>query len=509
MKKTFKKTVSLILLVCLTLTMTPSCAKKQAQTDDAGNQIDVGKDPDTSVQGGSADTSLSGSPDTDNGGGQTGGSKNNQNNNNSSKPSTSNGNNGTQNNGSTAGPGTITSWDNESVYDESKLVAPRIDINTSNNQDITSKDISLTCTVTVNTNDKSYFLDRASAKVRGRGNSTWQYSDKKPYKITFDVKQDLFGMGAARKWVLLANSFDITLMRNQITFYLAEQFGMEFTPKYKWVNVFVNGQYKGVYLLTEQVQESDTRVTIDSSKTGEEDTGYLIEFDGLGDTGDFMYFNIDNVSGVANNWPNTYRGIVKSPDDKECTFAQKEFIGSYVNQVNRAILTKNWVNIQKLIDVDSFVNGFIVNEIVLNNDMGWNMFLYKKKGGKLYFGPMWDFDQSCGNSTHGGTTTEGWYAGTENLWFTALYSMPQFKNLVKKKFNEMLPVIESLNDQIDKTAAQYERDITMNYIVWDTIGTEIWRSPVELTSLYSYQDHVIYLKTWLNNRIAWLKNNIN
>ena len=86
--------------------------------------------------------------------------------------------------------------------------------------------------------------------------------------------------------------------------------------------------------------------------------------------------------------------------------------------------------------------------------------------------------------------------------------MPQFRTLVKNKFNEMLSVIEGLDTIIDETVAKYDRDITMNYIVWDTIGTEIWRSPPELVSLYSYEDHIDYLKTWLDNRIEWLKNNI-
>lgn len=514
MKKKFLRPAAFLVLICMIITSLPSCAKKQSATDESGNQIDITQDDPNAGGDGQNNTDIGGqgqgstgtpdnggqsNTDSDSGSGGTGTSGNGQ--------SSGSGSTGTQGGSTTTSPGTVTDSDNyEKVYDESKLVAPRIDIKTSTNQDITSKDISIACTVTVN--GDGYFLDRASAQVRGRGNSTWQYSDKKPYKVTFDVKQDLFGLGAGRKWVLLANSFDITLLRNQLTFYLADQFGMEYTPKYKWVNVFINDQYKGVYLLTEQVQESDTRVTINSSKTGEEDTGYLIEFDGLGDTGDFMYFTINDVPGVENNWLPQYKGIVKSPDDKECTFAQKEYIGSYVNQVNRAILTKNWSSIQKLIDVDSFVNGFLVNEIVLNNDMGWNMFLYKKKGGKLYFGPMWDFDQCCGNSTHGGITYEGWYAGTENLWFTALYSMPQFRTLVKNKFNEMLSVIEGLDTIIDETIAKYDRDITMNYIVWDTIGTEIWRSPPELVSLYSYEDHIDYLKTWLDNRIEWLKNNI-
>lgn len=394
-------------------------------------------------------------------------------------------------------------------YNEDQLSLPIIKINTFNGKDITSKTKYVSSTVSITNTVKNYTLTNAAADVRGRGNSTWQYFDKKAYKLKFTVKTDLFGMGAAKKWVLLANALDETMMRNYIAFSLGKMLGLEYTSDFQLVNVFLNNEYKGVYLLCEQVQEGEARVNINSSKNGKVDTGYLIEGINNPTPVDYKTFTLGSVDGNQLGDEGRFTFIIKSPELAQCTDEQRSFIKDYVKNTNEAIFKKDWNKIQQYVDVNSFVNMFLLDEIMLNQDMGFSFYMYKKQGGKLYMGPMWDFDQACGSSSHGGSGYKGWYAGSELEWFTSLIEIPQFRELVAKRYKEKKSQIHGLLDTIDNTVNKYSYDFAMSNYVFNTFGKrDRWRTMSEIAALKTYKEHIIYLKTWLTNRFIWMENQL-
>ncbi len=395
----------------------------------------------------------------------------------------------------------------EDSYNEDKLTFPSVHIETFDKSGIVSKTEYKNATIEINNTSKEFTKTKSAVEIRGRGNSTWLRYDKKAYKLRFSIKTDLFGMGGAKKWVLLANAFDETMLRNALAMDLAKVLELEYTTDYQFVNLFLNGEYQGLYQLCEQLEEGQTRVDINSSKTGEVDTGYLVEsFSELTALKD-KSFTIPEVNGLhVNEFKGKHQFVIKSPGPKEVTQEQIDFIDDYVTRANEAIFTKNWQEIEKLCDVDSFVNMFIVDQVMLNNDMGYSFYMYKKAGGKLYLGPMWDYDQSCGGSQHGGPTFEGWYAGTEHKWYTTLVKMPQFQKLVKERYNSKKAQIKDIIDSIDIKIKQNSFDFAMSNYVYNTFGDgEKWRAIPEITALTTYKMHVEYLKTWLTNRFIWME----
>ncbi len=385
---------------------------------------------------------------------------------------------------------------------------PKLYINTEREKEITDREKYLDATVTL-TNADEYNFTELGARIRGRGNSSWLHFEKKPYRLKFDEKVDLLGMGANKDWVLLSNSFDETMLRYYMAFSLAHELGLEYTGEYGFVNVYINGEYRGLYLLTEQIEEGNTRVDINTSKTGEVDTGYLIEAIGnYTKKEDERYFLAEEVEGKRlDPKKEEFRFYIKSPDEVECTDAQYEFIKDYVTQVNEAIFTKDWERICQLVDVDSAAKMFLLDQVMLNNDMGYCFYLYKKAGDKLYFGPMWDYDQSCGGSSWGGPTYRGWETGTTHTWYTTLIEIPEFRAKVTSLYKQHQGFIDHMPELVRETYILYRYDFNMNNERWvDMFGnTKKWRRMPELMYLESYSQHLDYLQAWLRNRTRWIK----
>ena len=394
----------------------------------------------------------------------------------------------------------------KSDFDETKLTLPVMKIDTLDKTAITSKNTYKNATISV-TNSSKCSLSNYGVEIRGRGNSTWSFFNKKAYKLRFPVAQDLFGMGAGRKWVLLANALDETMLRNYLTLTYAKSIGCKFATDCQFVSLILNGEYQGVYLLCEQVQEGENRVDVNTSKTGEVDTGYFLEGINNRSAVDYRTFRVNDVDGQHLGTGN-FQFIVKSPNKLECTGEQLAFIHGIVADANEAIFKKDWAKIQETCDVESFVNLFLVNEISLNNDMGYSFYLYREKGGKLSIGPVWDYDQAMGSSSHGGSTFKGWYAGSKLQWFTTLIEIPEFKELVKQKYLATKASADSLVTRIDSTITKYRYDFAMDNALWANYGVKRWRITPELIKLKTYKEHVTYLKTWITNRMRWMESDL-
>ncbi|MBR5871710.1 MAG: CotH kinase family protein, partial [Clostridia bacterium] len=296
---------------------------------------------------------------------------------------------------------------------------PIISIWTDTGSDVTSKDTYIGATVSVcNTGNAAWEISGAAAEIKGRGNGTWTYN-KKSYRLHFAQKHNLLGLGADedRTWILMANHADRSMLRNYLAIDLINRIPeMGYNNNGVHVEVYLNGAYHGVYLLAEQIQVDAHRVDIglDTLEDPEaEDAGFLVEMDEYASE-ETNYFYVEGKA-----------YLIKSDVHNDAQFA---YIKNYIAEVDHAIREGDREALEALVDLDSFVNGYIVEEFFKNLDAGWSSFyMYKKPGEKMVFGPFWDFDLSAGNNISlDNGAPEGIYVGRElgfsqrHVWYTQI-----------------------------------------------------------------------------------------
>lgn len=392
------------------------------------------------------------------------------------------------------------------LYDENQAVYELSDV---------TKAAYVSSIISVQNTSEENLLDSAAAEFKGRGNGSW-YCDKKGYRIKFkDKKTTLFGK-KNKHWVLLAcaNFDDKTLFRNYLAFNMAQNVfdNIEYCTSARFIDLYVNQIFQGVYLLCEHVRVGEDRVNI-TSDYGELDTGYLIEYDkyALDDGGEegVDYFRINGVK---------YPFTVHSPDPEDYVKdgkitkaeyqAQVAFIQDYVSQVYEAALNSDFTTFASLVDVDSFVDMYLLHELFKNTDTGYSSFyLYKKAGGKLYAGPPWDFDATV-TAARGSSSPEGIYVAdkvrqssnfTASELYIALYQNAEFKHLIETRWAALSDAIVTfIDEQInDEVIADLKNSMARNFVRWEnglTIDTAMNRWVIDLQSM----------KLWFTNRINWL-----
>jgi len=370
---------------------------------------------------------------------------------------------------------------------------------------ITSKDEYVEGAVTINTNNLyEQPLKNIALQAKGRGNSTWGMP-KKPYRLKFSSKAPMLGMGTAKNWVLLANYSDKTLMRTSIAFDLGRKIGADFTFDGRFVELVMNGKYAGSYYLTSQVEVNENRVNIPELKksvTSPPDItgGYLLEQDMRLDE-DF-WFRTKKA-----DLPIT----IKSPED--ITDSQLDYIKDYMQQTEDAILSEEFSDpdksYEKFINTESFINWYIVQEIMKNEDAQekTSIFYYKDRNGKLSMGPLWDFDLGAGNVDYSDSRyPTGWWI-KDGPWFRHLFKDPKFIAKLKTKWNAIKgKELKEIPKTIDRTAAYLDLSQRENFKRWNILGIYVWPNQFVLGS---YSAEVAQLKRWLNERISWLDSEIN
>ncbi len=363
---------------------------------------------------------------------------------------------------------------------------------------ITSKDDYVKCKVTVSNTDEEFCFEDCSGKIKGRGNSTWDMP-KKPYKLKFDEKVDLFGNGKAKEWTLIANYADPSLIRNHLVYALADEFEtLESTTKIFTVDLYLNGEYNGVYLVCEQNETGENRVDIDES-LDYVDTGYLVELDARAYTEGVEgedYFNLSDGSYA-----------IKGPDTEEDEFTSGHFnfIRSYVTDAHESLLTGNYNLVCQYLDVETFADAYVIHEIFSMVDVGFSSFyLHKDRGGKLKAGPLWDMDISVGNCDYHDTAirTDALWARDTNFWYRELLKMPEFRELVKAKLLAF-DYKGFINNEIDEIL-KYEKAYEKNFDVWNILGTYVWPNSEEIASIDTWCGQVEYVRRWVNAKLVYM-----
>ena len=419
---------------------------------------------------------------------------------------------------------------------------PNIYVDT-NGVEIQDKENYVSMKLSIDNCDSKYAIKDLAGGIRFRGNGTMTYP-KKAYRVKFSNKSNLLGLnqGAkAKSWVLLADYADQSMMRNATALYFGDSllnYSNNYSSDYKHVNVYMNGEYNGVYLLAEQQQANTNRIQIkeaDDDYTGT-DVGYLLELDSYAKQEDY-YFEI------GNNWGDTVGGVNlprKAYSVKTDCYAdaQVTYIKKYLGNVYKAfmqavngqglyILDDNhdlvaspyesqFDTLNAMIDLESVFKLYVLHEMIKTVDVGFSSFYMfvdfssSSKYPRLTFGAPWDFDWSSGNVNESPyTTAKGEYNSTNfghlNPWFFMLSKTDFFKTMIKKYYKVFIDsgIFEGAIKQANYEAIAFKDEFAHNYQKWETLGTIIPKyTPDSVKSFKVHKDAVDYLINWLKDRKA-------
>lgn len=382
--------------------------------------------------------------------------------------------------------------------------------------------------------------------ISGRGNDTWQ-SYKKGWSLTLDKEVDLLGLKKSANWVLIGNFRDYTDgLRNYAAYNMADSIGLEYTSKLQFVDLFIDKKYVGLYMIAERIEQSEDYMDIgnldelnnlanksklDASKLkhkeiNEDDDGlpekswsdiaspedisggYILErnYGEKLEDKDYIFFT-DNGEGFVVRYPNVV--------SKE----EVDYITNVFQNVENALFSENHIDINtnkkldELIDVNSFVKKYLIDEITKNEGAGsTSCYYYKKQGDDLlYAGPVWDYDKSFGIfgqwKDPEGLAYSSLYTLSPTYWYKELYDYGKANELIKKYYTELCrPYIIDLKDNlIDKWSRQIEKSYYMNWIRYqnelltyenfDNISEDYFKD---------ISNPVNDMKDWISKRLVYL-----
>ena len=350
-------------------------------------------------------------------------------------------------------------------------------------------------------------LFTGTIKIKGRGNSTWSMP-KKGYRLKLDSAAAVLDMPAHKDWVLLANYADKTLLRNAVGMELSRRVDMPWTPRLRHAEVYLNDEYLGNYQIGEKIEVAPNRLAMTPLLATDIaqpklSGGYLIEADFLEymDVGD-RYF--DTTEG--------YHFVVQSPSSSSLKAEQFNYISQYTQAIETAIFSRNkspGTGYDSLIDLDSMINWYLVEEVMKNVDSVFasSVYLYKDRNAKMKMGPLWDFDLGAGNVDYEplamGPT--GWYVQAQAAWFEALFKDRDFRKRVKARWAVLKPRMQGIDAYIVAQEARLAQSQAENFKRWPTLNEWVWPNAVVLGS---HPAEVDYLRNWLRKRIAWMDRSI-
>ncbi len=367
--------------------------------------------------------------------------------------------------------------------------------------------------------------------IKGRGNSSWNMP-KKGYNIKFDSAKSILGLPEAKKWCIIANYHDKTMLRNKYASTLGNEiFNSEWNPKFVSIDVIMNGEYRGNYLFCEKNTISENRVNIqniedctekkiknltyvDKNGDGEidlNDGGFLMEIDARFDA-DFYFTSEKGV-------PFT----LKDPD--EITEETLEHIQATVQRAEDVLYSddfsdnldedENQSKWMKYYDINSFVDWYLMNELSKNRDSVFHTSVYlyyNPTDEKLHMGPNWDFDISFGNDGETDCQNPDKFYIKNTSWISRMFEDPRFVAIVKARWNENKLALQETfaeNGTLQTLADLNDISATLNFIKWPILGKYVWPNAAGYEERTSYQSEVDYMKNWISDRYTWLDTAIN
>lgn len=383
---------------------------------------------------------------------------------------------------------------------------PTLYIETFDNKAITSKENYIYSALTYVDGDESTLYD--SVSIRGRGNSTWGLA-KKPYRIKFKEKERFLGKqhAKAKSWTLLANYADKTLLRNAVTTEMGIFMGMDFNPAAQFVDLYLNGNYRGNYQISDQVEVRKKRVDVEEqdyplASDADISGGYLLEVDGFA-TSEPVYFRTSKNLLVT----------VKYPDEDEIATSQRQYIANHVQKFEDALFSDDFkdptTGYRAYVDSASLINWYVATEYTGNVDGFWSTYISKKRGDDhLYFGPMWDHDIAYNNCNRVGDVSQqlmlnaGFGTDLTKVWVKRMWEDPWFANAVNDRWKQLVAagIEDHLCNYIDSMAVVLDESQAQNFSKW-AINRRAYN---EIVLFSTYQEGIDYLKKFIRDHTAYL-----
>lgn len=420
------------------------------------------------------------------------------------------------------------------------------------------------CKITVEDENGQIELENIEAKIKVRGNWTTSY-DKKPFRIKFSEKQSMLGLNDGKQfknWTLAASYKDWSFMRDYSALYFSKLISKNYASDIRLVEVQINGQYWGVYLLSEQQEIKEGRINLTENKKNYSgnDIGYLLEYDGYAVNEEeknrlfidytYGYFNKFYLKDINNKFITEFKNDYTIKSDIN-DISQKQFIEKYMNNLWKLCYEAAYKNnfykfnenyelveyddpeitvekcISEVIDIPSLVDSYIISEVACDPDLYWSSFYMDIDFGengdkKLRFEAPWDFDSAFGNKRHCANGVGVWagasqmdvdfnFNGCGNPWLIVFINCDWFQDLITKKWHSIKKqnILKKLTDNIDFVieSKEYQNAFFRNQRRWNNVGMP-YIFGEELNSVSgnckSQKQAAEYLKDWLERRFKSL-----
>ena len=371
---------------------------------------------------------------------------------------------------------------------ESDIVStglPVVCISTKEEKQIDSKENWTEAKVSIDGGKDYESLPECEAKIRGRGNSSWNWP-KKPFTLKFKYGTEVLGMPKQKHWTLLANYMDRTLMRNAIAFDCGQATSLDWTPHYRFCELVLNGKHLGNYLLVEQIRADKNRVDVEKG-------GFLLETDFHFDN-EYQWYST-HFTPLASSYtaPSPLSQLImrtsglgtpfsiKYPDPDKLNSVKANEIKDYINVAEQTLYGESYLDPYKgyrqYYDLQSFVDYWLVYELMINREPlnPGSLYIHKKSGGKLEAGPIWDFDWGtlCYNAT---PQAEGNLFLTESVWYSRMTTDPEFRKLAKKRWKELRPEFVAIEKNFGKYEKYLSASARENFKIWNPDGDALKNS---------------------------------
>lgn len=364
----------------------------------------------------------------------------------------------------------------------------------------------------------------SSAMFRIRGNSSRNFA-KKSYliKLTDEAggenSQEMMGMGEHDTWALYGPFLDKTLLRNYMWMNISGEI-MGYAPNVRYCEMFLDGSYQGLYLMMETVSRGTYRVDLEAYKPGAAYTDYIVRMDKANeDSRDLEVFS-DYTMRLEESAHSQIKLSIVYPNDavlneKICDYIEKDF-----SRFEKALYSSDYKSLSRgyrqYIDVDSFVDYYVLQEFLGNTDMCYHStYLYKDRLGKLHMGPVWDYNNVLDNFFSVDLDSSE-FLFTDRLWYDRLLSDAAFNRQVRERYRQLRRTVlneEYLMKYIDETVEFLGDSIERNYVVWGYSFEAENLSPLERLAPLSrnpadYEEAVGNMKAFIRERGRWLDRNI-
>ena len=377
---------------------------------------------------------------------------------------------------------------------------PTVHITTEGGKAVDSKDNYVNATFRFEDPSRFYTDEESlelTGRIKGRGNTTWGMP-KKPYRIKLDEKAHVFSRWGNKDWILLANYSDKTLLRNIMAMEISRICGMSWTPMMLSVEVYLNGQYQGVYAFSDHKEIAGHRVNIEVAAETDLEGGYYLELE------------------EAMDEPVCFKTVWDTPvmfhEPEYPTDAQKKYVKEWFDGFEHALERVQGEHddaYRSYIDVPSFINYYIIQEITKNPDgnVRKSTYLTKEKGKPLEMYHVWDFDITLGNCDYTNfEKPEGWQMRYVK-WYNQMFFDPAFKKAVVDRWNELYPtLLTQVPAFLDRQRALMAGAEARNFDRWQILGVKVWPNYYYFPT---YEQEYAFLKEFYEARLAWLNDRIN